>query len=225
MSNQELAFIFELFETNVINSEYREILLDELSKRNIKDLIFHKIFVSNFDENLLQISSKFIKKLFILGCFTYKLEDICKLLLNNKYIKKHKKEIYRFLTDIADSDPSSVKIIVSSVLDIVNIGKSEIILINNLYHQLKIMNLSQFHEDNKYDYILSILISYYFDEKCDKETRNLLKSNFNKLEEFTLYLPLIFNAINSVQILIKIASNAHYMSYQIKKTLFRHRHY
>ncbi len=174
---------------------------------------------------MLQISSKFIKKLFILGCFTYKLEDICKLLLNNKYIKKHKKEIYRFLTDIADSDPSSVKIIVSSVLDIVNIGKSEIILINNLYHQLKIMNLSQFHEDNKYDYILSILISYYLDEKCDKETRNLLKSNFNKLEEFTLYLPLIFNAINSVQILIKIASNAHYMSYQIKKTLFRHRHY
>jgi len=150
--------------------------------------------------NLLQISSKFVKKLFILGYFTYELEDICKFLLNNQYLKKYKKEIYRFLTEIGDSDPNSVKFIVTSILDRVDIGKNEIILINNLYHQL-IMNFLQSQEENKYDYILSILISYYFDEKCDKETRNLLKSNFNKLEEFTLHLPLIFDAINSVCIL------------------------
>ncbi len=150
--------------------------------------------------NLLQISSKFVKKLFILGYFTYELEDICKFLLNNQYLKKYKKEIYRFLTEIGDSDPNSVKFIVTSILDRVDIGKNEIFLINNLYHQL-IMNFLQSQEENKYDYILSILISYYFDEKCDKETRNLLKSNFNKLEEFTLHLPLIFDAINSVCIL------------------------
>lgn len=186
-----------MFETKVTNLEHNEILLDELEKRNIKKLLLNTIFINNLDINLLQICSRFIKKLFCLGYFSDEIEDICSILLKKHNLMNYKKEIYRFLSEIAEND-ILVKFIISSIVDRIDIEKNEILLINNLYHQLLIINFLHAKDGNNYEYIVNILISYYFDEKCDKETRNLLKSNFYKLEEFTQYLPLIFKAINSV---------------------------
>ena len=172
----------------------------ELEKRKIKDVFFKHVFIPNFDINLLLISSKLVNKFFRIQYFKNEIETICNILFETNSIEKFKKEVYLFMTDIAH-DIEITKYIINNLIGRIKIEKTEIMLLSTFLNHLRTRNNEENQIEENYDFISSILIHYYFDEKCDKDTRRIIKSNLVKTkEEFILNLPLFLDAINSVKI-------------------------